>query len=140
MLAPVDSFMEGPCYANFYLDYFRQLNDGSLLIGGYRQLESDTEKGFSDHTTETIQQALHDFVLKHLPRFKDSPVTHRWAGVMGFSVDGEPMVGSLPTDNQTFFCGGFTGHGIGSAFHTGKVVSDLILGNSIPDWISSKRF
>lgn len=139
VLEPVKPFMEGPCYANFYLDYFRQLMDGSLLIGGFRQLEADTEKGFSDHTTETIQSALHDFVKNHLPAFKDANVSHRWAGVMGFSVDGEPMIGSLPTDNQIFFSGGFTGHGIGMAFHTGKCLVDLIFDRTIPDWLSSKR-
>jgi glycine/D-amino acid oxidase-like deaminating enzyme len=136
---PVKPFMEGPCYANFYLDYFRQLQDGSLLIGGFRQLQADTERGFSEHTTETIQQALHDFVRNHLPRFNNCKVSHRWAGVMGFSVDGEPMVGALPTDNQVFFMGGFTGHGIGMAFHTAKVLVDLIHGRTIPDWLSAKR-
>lgn len=140
MLEPVAPFMEGPCYANFYLDYFRQLENGSLLIGGFRQLEADTEKGYSDHTTEKIQRALHDFVIKHLPQYQDAKVSHRWAGVMGFSVDGEAMVGSLPTDQQLFFCGGFTGHGIGSAFHTGKVLAQLIMGEKIPDWISARRF
>ena len=140
MLESVPLFMEAPCYANFYLDYFRQLSNGALLIGGFRQLESDTEKGFSDHTTEKIQEALLDFVKNHLPQFKNSQVTHRWAGVMGFSVDGEPMNGSLPTDNQQFFCGGFTGHGIGLAFHAAKATVDLIFDRSIPDWISARRF
>ncbi len=137
---PVPLFMEGPCYANFYLDYFRQLTDGSLLIGGFRQLQADTEKGFSEHTTERIQQALHDFVRKHLPKFDGSKVSHRWAGVMGFSVDGEPMIGSLPTDNQTFFMGGFTGHGIGMAFHGAKALVDLIHGREVADWLSARRF
>ncbi len=137
---PVRPFMEGPCYANFYLDYFRQLSDGSLLIGGFRQLEADTEKGFSDHTTEKIQEALHDFVRKHLPKFKGSKVSHRWAGVMGFSVDGEPLIGSLPTDQQVFFSGGFTGHGIGMAFNASRALVDLIHGRPVPDWLSSRRF
>ncbi len=140
VMSPQRKFMEGPCYANFYLDYFRQLQDGSLLIGGFRQLEADTEKGFSDHTSEKIQSALHDFVIKHLPEFKNSQITHRWSGVMGFSVDGEPMIGSLPTDPQIFYCGGFTGHGLGMAFHTGLQLSRLIFGEEIPDWISGKRF
>ncbi|MCB0376952.1 MAG: FAD-binding oxidoreductase [Bdellovibrionales bacterium] len=140
MVEPVEPFMDGPCYANFYLDYFRQLADGSLLIGGFRQLEKETEVGYSDHITDVIQSALHDFVQKHLPRFKDKKITHRWAGIMGFSQDGEPMIGALPEDNQVFFCGGFTGHGIGLAFHSGKCLSDLIFGHPIPEWISARRF
>ena len=140
MMEPVAPFMEGPCYAHSYLDYFRQLPDGRLLIGGFRQLEADTEKGFSDHTTEKIQNALHEFVKNHLPQFTKAQVTHRWSGVMGFSKDGEPMVGSLPSDDQIFFCGGYTGHGLGMSFQTSRVLVDLIFGRKIPDWLSAKRF
>ncbi len=140
MMEKVDRFMDGPCYANSYLDYFRQLPTGELLIGGFRQLEKTTEVGFSDHTTDVIQNALHDFVKKHLPRFKDKKVTHRWGGVMGFSADGQPMVGSLPNDNHVFFLGGYTGHGMGLAFHTAKATVDMIYGREIPRWLSAKRF
>jgi gamma-glutamylputrescine oxidase len=131
--------MDGPCYANFYLDYFRQMPNGSLLIGGFRQIEKATEVGYSDHITEPIQNALHHFVQTHLPALKDKKVSHRWAGVMGFSKDGEPIVGSLPEDNQIFFCGGYTGHGIGLAFNTGKKLVDLIFGREIPKWLSARR-
>lgn len=140
VLAPTRPFLEGPCYANAYLDYFRQLPDGSLLIGGFRQLQSDTEKGYSDHTTEVIQKALHDFVKKHFPMAANLPVTHRWSGVMGFSQDGEPMIGSLPTDPQVFFCAGFTGHGLGLAFHSARCLVDMIHDRPTPDWLSAKRF
>lgn len=140
MMEKVPRFMEGPCYANFYLDYFRQLPSGELLIGGFRQLEKATEVGYSDHTTEVIQNALHDFVRNHLPQFDSSRVTHRWSGVMGFSKDGQPMVGALPDDNQIFFLGGYTGHGMGLAFHTAKCLVDLIYGRNIPKWLSARRF
>ncbi|MGE0633194.1 MAG: NAD(P)/FAD-dependent oxidoreductase [Pseudobdellovibrionaceae bacterium] len=140
MMEAVPAFMDGPCYANFYLDYFRQLPSGELLIGGFRQIEKETEVGYSDHTTSVIQQALHHFVVTHLPSYTDKKVTHRWGGVMGFSKDGQPMVGSLPEDPQVFFCGGYTGHGIGLAFNTGKHLVDLIYGRPIPKWLSSRRF
>lgn len=140
MMEPVKKFMAAPCYANFYLDYFRQLSSGHLLIGGFRQLEKETEVGYSDHITDKIQQALHDFVNKHLPQFAHKKVTHRWSGIMGFSSDGEPMVGSLPDDPQAFFCGGYTGHGIGMAFHVAKQLVNLAFGREIPHWLSAKRF
>lgn len=140
MMEPIAPFMDGPCYANFYLDYFRQMPSGALLIGGFRQLEKQTEVGYSDHTTDIIQEALHQFVQNHLPQLKDKKVTHRWGGVMGFSKDGEPVIGSLRDDPQVYFMGGFTGHGIGMAFHTAKTLVDLIFGREIPHWISSKRF
>ncbi len=140
MFEKVPRFMEGPCYANFYLDYFRQTPSGELLIGGFRQLEKATEIGYSDHTTDVIQNALHDFVRKHLPQFEGKKVSHRWSGIMGFSKDGQPMVGSLPDDNQVFFIGGYTGHGIGLAFNTGKSLVDMIFGRDVPSWLSARRF
>ena len=76
--------MEGPCYANFVLDYFRQLPTGELIIGGFRQLQKETELGYSDETTDLIQNSLELFLRKHLPKFKDAKITHRWSGVMGF--------------------------------------------------------
>lgn len=140
MLEKVPRFMDAPCYANFYLDYFRQLPSGELLIGGFRQIEKATEVGYSDHITEGIQKALHEFVLNHLPQFEKAKVTHRWSGVMGFARDGEPMVGSLPDDPQIFFAGGYTAHGIGLAFHTGKCLIDVVYGRNVPKWLSARRF
>ncbi len=140
MFEPVKRFMDGPCYANFYLDYFRQLPTGQLLIGGFRQIEKETEVGYSEHITEPIQNALHQFVVTHLPQYKDARVTHRWGGIMGFAKDGEPMIGSIPDDPQVFFAGGYTGHGLGLAFHTGKQLVNLIFGREIPKWLSARRF
>lgn len=140
MMEPVPHFMEGPCYANFVLDYFRQIPTGELLIGGFRQLEKETEVGYSDHITPRIQTSLFEFVQKYLPQFEGAKVTHRWAGIMGFSADGQPMVGSLPNSPQVFFVGGYTGHGIGLAFHSAKCVADLIFGEEIPAFISARRF
>ena len=140
MMEKVPRFMEGPCYANFYLDYFRQIPSGELLIGGFRQLEKATEVGYSDHITDVIQNALHDFVRTHLPQYDDKQISHRWSGIMGFSRDGQPLVGAMPDDNQVFFLGGYTGHGIGLAFHTAKCLVDLIFGREIPKWLSARRF
>lgn len=138
----VPQFMEGPCYANFVLDYFRQLPSGEIIIGGFRQLQKDVEKGYSDEISDTIQSALENFLEEHIPLAQSSMhnITHRWSGIMGFSVDGQPLVGSLPTDNQTFFLGGFTAHGLGLAFHSAKCLVDCIFGRKIPSFISAKRF
>ena len=137
---PVPRFMEGPCYANFVLDYFRQLPTGEMIIGGFRQLQKDVEKGYSDETSDVIQKALEHFLLEHIPAIRNAKVTHRWSGIMGFSVDGQPLVGSLPEDPQLLFACGYTGHGLGLAFHSAKVLTDCIFGRNIPKFISAKRF
>lgn len=139
MTEKVPHFMEAACYANFVLDYFRQLPTGEMLIGGFRQLQKDVETGYSDQTTDTIQSALEEFLQTHIPAVRSAKVTHRWSGIMGFSVDGQPMVGALPTDPQLYFVGGFTAHGVGLAFHSGKTLVDAMFGRPVPDWISAKR-
>ncbi|MBT6326570.1 MAG: FAD-binding oxidoreductase [Bdellovibrionales bacterium] len=132
-------FMEGPCYANFVLDYFRQLPTGEVLIGGFRQMQKDTEVGYSDETTEIIQKSLEEFISKYLPITKNKKIKYRWSGIMGFSYDGMPLIGSLPTDHQIFFCGGYTAHGIGLSFNSSKKLVDLIFNRNIPQFLSAKR-
>ena len=140
LMEPVERFMESPCYANFVLDYFRQLPTGHLLIGGFRQMEIKTEVGYSDHVTDLIQTALHEFVKIYLPQFQGKKVQYRWAGVMGFSMDGQLMIGSLPEDPQRYFLCAFTAHGLGLAFQSAKSLVDMMYGRKIPDFISAKRF
>ena len=136
----VPAFMEGPCYANFVLDYFRQLPSGELIIGGFRQLQKDSELGFADQTSEIIQSALDQFLQTHIPAVRTAKITNRWTGVMGFSVDGQPLIGSLPEDPQIFFVGGFTAHGLGLAFHCAKVLVDCMFDRPIAKFLSGKRF
>jgi gamma-glutamylputrescine oxidase len=136
----VAPFMEGACYANFVLDYFRQLQDGRVLMGGFRQLDKATEVGYSDHVTDVIQDALYEFLQTYIPRLKNAKITHRWSGVMGFSADGQPLVGSLPDEPNIYFVGGYTGHGLGLAFHSAKCLVDLMFGRELPDFLNAKRF
>jgi gamma-glutamylputrescine oxidase len=140
---PVARFMEGPCYANFVLDYFRQLPTGQLVIGGFRQLQKDAEVGYSDQTSQIIQRALEDFIQEHLPLLKGKKITHRWSGIMGFSADGQPLVGSLSSDPSLYFVGGFTAHGLGLAFHSAKVLAHMICGDEkfkVPGFLNARRF
>ena len=138
---PVPRFMESSCYANFVLDYFRQVPTGEVIIGGFRQLKKDVEKGYDDQISDVIQNALEEFLNKHIPPVKNVKITHRWTGIMGFSQDGQPMIGSLPTDSSIFFLGGFTAHGLGLAFKSAKVLVDSLMnGSEIPGFVSARRF
>jgi glycine/D-amino acid oxidase-like deaminating enzyme len=42
-------------------------------------------------------------------------IERRWAGTMGFSRDGRPLVGWLDAEHHLAVCAGFTGHGMGMA-------------------------
>ncbi len=137
---PVPRFMAAPCYANFVLDYFRQLADGHVLIGGFRQLATDTERGTADVPNEVIHEALEAFLARHFAFLEGVKLSYRWAGIMGFSQDGLPMVGSLPSRPNVYFVGGFTAHGIGMAFRVGQLLARMMLHGEAVPYLSARRF
>jgi gamma-glutamylputrescine oxidase len=138
--APVAPFLAAPCYANFVLDYFRQLADGRVLIGGFRQLAKDTEVGTADVVHPDIQRALEDFLRHHFPALAATPIEYRWSGTMGFSADSLPIIGALPGRTSLYLLGGYTGHGIGWGFKAGQLLANLILRGEQPPWVSARRF
>lgn len=138
--APVEPFLEAPCYANFVLDYFRQLHDGRVLIGGFRQLARETEVGTADVLNPEIHEALEGFLARHFPQLEGVAIDYRWTGTMGFSADGLPMVGALPGKTGLYIIGGYTAHGIGWAFKAAQLLADLMLHGEQPPLISARRF
>jgi len=136
---PVDKFLE-PCYCNFVLDYFRQLKDGRVLIGGFRNADVEKEIGFSDEINPIINDKLEAFINKHFPILRGKKIDYRWSGVMGFAADGYPMVGSLPEDPRIFYNVGFTAHGLGYTFATGELTARLMLQGKDPGIFGGRRF
>jgi gamma-glutamylputrescine oxidase len=114
-------------YADYGYEYFRQLWDGTILLGGFRQPYSDIEIGFSDETTSEIQEGLYKFLVDYFPQLDKIKITHRWAGVMGFSKDGLPLVGALPYAPFVICAVGFTGHGMGFAFGLAKGLAEHLV-------------
>ena len=76
--------------------YYRMTFDNRLLIGGGRKLFREQENDTTDdRVTDPVQRYLEAYLRQHFPEV-DAPVERRWAGIMGFSVDGLPLVGTLP--------------------------------------------
>ncbi len=112
-----------PVYSHYGYRYWRQLASGEVLIGGWRDTSLESEKTYDDEPTAEIQEHL-DGALVDLR--VGSPVTHRWAGTMGFTEDGLPLAGPLEGMPNVYICAGFTGHGMGFAFITAKRVAESI--------------
>src|SRR5205807_2055998 len=69
-----------------------------------------------------------------------APITHRWAGIMGFTPDSLPLVGPVPGRSGLFVCGGYTGHGLGFAFNAARRLVGLLLdGQEPPSWMAAAR-
>ena len=126
-----------PVYTDGGYVYWRQLTDQSLILGGFRHRAMAEEVGYEEQPTATIQGHLDN----HLQALGvAAPVTHRWAGVMGFTPDALPLVGSVPGSAGVYICAGYSGHGMGFAFNCARVLAESMLGGAPPPaWLDPAR-
>lgn len=131
LTAPLASrIVDRMVYAHHGYIYFRQLRDGRFLLGGWRHAFAADEACYTDDVTTDVQGALERFMHERFPETRDVKVEARWAGIMGFSPDGLPCVGSIH-DERVMFAGGFTGHGFGLAFEVmRRAIESLLHGKS----------
>jgi len=113
-----------PVYANYGYQYWRQMPDGRLVIGGWRNTAFDAESGFDTNPTPNIQQQIEQGVAELVPG--GVPVEYRWAGTMGFARDGRPLVGWLDAAHHLAIAAGFTGHGMGMATACTEDLAELL--------------
>ena len=127
---------ERPTYSDHGYQYWRQLPTGEVLAGGYRDRAPAEELGYDLATTATIQGHLD----RHLAGLGvTAPVTHRWAGTMGFTPDALPLVGRLRPGLS--ICAGYTGHGMAFAHLCARLLVDNLLGGPpLPRWLDPDRF
>ena len=87
--APVAPVIDRPLYARFGYDYAQQLPTGELLVGGGRDRFADHEWTDECVPTDEVQAHVEDVA----GRIAGAPVriTHRWAGLVGFSAGGRPI-------------------------------------------------
>ena len=127
--APVaERIFPRPVYAHRGYRYWRQTREGRVVVGGWRDTAADVEVGEDATPTDAIQRHLDSFLAEHRVR---AHVTHRWAGIMGFSHDALPYVGRRA--DGIYMSAGFTGHGNAFAVVCGEIVASLIRAGTHPD-------
>jgi gamma-glutamylputrescine oxidase len=114
---------ELPTYSHHGYRYWRQLPGGELLIGGWRDTSMETEATSDAEPTPAIQARL-EAAVRGLG--VEAAVTHRWAGTMGFTESGLPLVGPVEGMKNVYACAGFNGHGMGFAFMSAKSLVDSL--------------
>ncbi len=136
----LNPFIKGPCYLTKHLCYFRQLPEGEILIGGFRNADLAAENTNQDETSEKIQQALTDFAQSYFKETKSIKIKHRWSGIMGFTPDGQMTLGEIPRKKNLYAMAGCSGHGMGLSFHAAKVLARAMSGGAIPGHLHVNRF
>lgn len=66
------------------------------------------------------------------PALADHPISHRWEGVIGVTLDDLPLLGPLEGDGSVLHAIAYCGHGVAMASWAGTVMRDLVLGRENP--------
>jgi gamma-glutamylputrescine oxidase len=119
-----------PHYARQGFDYWQQLENGRIVLGGFRDFSILTEMTDDETTTESIQEALDAFLAELLGELPE--VTHRWAGIFGLTQDLLPLVGQVPGHDGVWVAAGYSGHGNVFGLLSGELVADAIQGRDDP--------
>jgi glycine/D-amino acid oxidase-like deaminating enzyme len=129
---PLDELLYSrPHYARDGYDYWQQLADGRLVLGGQRDASLATEDTDVEETTPVIQDRLEQLAAQLVggsPR-----ITHRWAGIWGTTPDLMPLAGRVPGRDGTWLAGGYSGHGNALGLACGDLVARAILGEAPPE-------
>jgi gamma-glutamylputrescine oxidase len=125
-----ERLFECPHYARHGFDYWQQLPDGRVVLGGFRDFSILTEMTNEETTTQPIQDALDAFLVELLGELP--PITHRWAGIFGLTQDLLPLVGPLPGHDGVWVAAGYSGHGNVFGLLCGELVAGAVLGREDP--------
>lgn len=130
--APLDG-LRFPCphYARHGFDYWQQLPDRRLVVGGRRDVDPEVELTADESVTAPIQTSLAELAA----RLAGGPVelTHRWAGIFGSSPDGLPLAGQIPGRERVWAAAGYAGHGNVLGLVCGDLVAHAIAGERRPE-------
>jgi glycine/D-amino acid oxidase-like deaminating enzyme len=130
-----------PTHSQHGFMYYRPTADGRVVVGGGRLEHLADEYTDEERTTGAVQAELDRFLAGPLG-LAGAPVTHRWAGIMGFSADLMPLAGELPGAPGLHVAGGYSGVGNVLGHLCGRLVADLIAtgGHPLADLHDPARF
>jgi gamma-glutamylputrescine oxidase len=126
-----EQLYERPHYARLGFDYWQQLPDGRLVIGGRRDTDLERESTADEATTPEVQAALEALIQELVGRLP--AITHRWSGIFGTSPDSLPLVGRVPGHENLWVSRGYSGHGNVLGLACGDLIAKAILGRREPE-------
>lgn len=122
--APTALRFTRPIYARFGYEYWQQLPNGCIALGGLRDYFEQQEWTSQDSPTDNLQTQLEHFLRETLGINAD--ITHRWAASVSYSNQLLPVLQEVSAG--VWALGGYSGTGnvVGSIF--GRLAAQLALG------------
>lgn len=103
--------------------YFRNVGN-RLLLGGARNKAFEVENTQEMQTTETIQNALEEFIKQHLLPGISYTITDKWSGIMAMGTEKNPIIKMMSPN--VYCCVRMSGMGVALAPLVGIEVADLM--------------
>ena len=121
--APTDEVrVPRPVYTRWGYDYWQQLDDGRLVLGGFRDREEAAEWTHDRDPSAAIQGHLERFVRERLG--VRAPITHRWAASVSYTTTELPVLAEVRP--RTWAIGGYSGTGNVVGALCGRAVAELV--------------
>lgn len=125
---PVAPVLPHPFGTNFDKEYGRQTPTGQILCGGYRRLDENEGLGlYEERVTPPVLGGIARCLTTLFPGLGPLRVVRAWAGIMGFTADGLPLIGPYGEAKGLYVAAGFNGTGFSWAAATGKALAQLIV-------------
>jgi glycine/D-amino acid oxidase-like deaminating enzyme len=114
-------------YARYGYEYWQQLPDGGIALGGFRDRAGESEWTLEAEPGDPVQSMLDAYLRDRLG--VREPVTHRWAGAVGYTENGLPVFEEVRPGVWAIGAYSGTGNVIGAI--CGRAVADVVtLGHS----------
>ncbi len=110
-----------PVYARWGYEYWQQLPDGRVALGGSRDHAGAEEWTHAAEPSARVQALLERFLRDGVG--VRAPVTHRWAASVGYTADGLPVLEEVRPG--VFAAGGYSGTGNVVGALCGRAVAGL---------------
>jgi len=127
-------------------DYYQcrvrgQSGEGDVIAGGGRRLARGGEHSILDDST--IHPVVSEYLTHIVGRYfgkenwgEDGKVLQEWTGIMGYTKDGQGIIGEAPGQEGLWICAGFNGHGMALTFQSAEALVQLLLGKDEVDmWL-----
>ena len=101
--------------------YGRQRKNGEIIFGGDRE-----SLGYNTTTDLAGIEVNRGHAAEVIPLVAGLPIARTWAGLMPFSLDGAPIIGRIPLQENLFIVSGLSSSGFGRGPMAGKLAADLI--------------
>ena len=105
---------------------FKQMQNGSVLIGGAHMAELDIAQQRTTMNWAKLAVSART-VMALFPQLEHTRIVRTWAGIEAFMPDNLPVIGRSSASPQAWHAFGFSAHGFQLSPVIGKIMSQLIL-------------